>query len=135
MRPSETRVNGVNLEQKCGGCKEFKPLIDFSRDASRPYGVTSQCRECNKKYYQKNKLRIRDVHKQYRENNKEKVAECRKSWELESRYNLTKKQLEKLSENGCEVCGSFDRLHVDHDHITNTVRGILCQKCNIALGH
>lgn len=34
----------------------------------------------------------------------------------------------------CEVCGSSERMHLDHDHITGKARGVLCHKCNIALG-
>lgn len=44
--------------------------------------------------------------------------------------------LERLQGN-CDVCGhdgSHERLCVDHCHTTGKVRGILCQKCNRALG-
>ena len=37
----------------------------------------------------------------------------------------------------CAVCGQQQarHLHVDHDHTTGTVRGLLCHGCNAALGH
>lgn len=38
---------------------------------------------------------------------------------------------------GCFICGRPPRedisLHVDHDHSTGTIRGILCFRCNNAL--
>lgn len=38
----------------------------------------------------------------------------------------------------CAICAaSLDggRTHVDHDHRSGVVRGILCMACNIGLGH
>ena len=32
------------------------------------------------------------------------------------------------------LCGSTKRLCVDHDHMSGNIRGLLCFKCNIALG-
>ena len=47
-----------------------------------------------------------------------------------------------LGQSGkCAVCrrkpsgkGHCSRLHIDHDHATDKVRGLLCSKCNIAIG-
>lgn len=40
----------------------------------------------------------------------------------------------------CAICGTEDpkgrgRFHVDHDHNTGAVRGLLCHGCNTSLGH
>lgn len=37
----------------------------------------------------------------------------------------------------CELCGGWaaTRMHLDHDHKTDTFRGWLCGPCNLGLGH
>lgn len=35
----------------------------------------------------------------------------------------------------CAICGTrTDRMALDHDHATGNIRGILCSRCNVALG-
>jgi len=69
-------------------------------------------------------------------------ARCR--WKYyETRYNLTQGQWQTLfdKQNGC--CAICERpvqntlrgyLHVDHDHKTGRIRGLLCTQCNTGLG-
>ena len=35
----------------------------------------------------------------------------------------------------CEICGAMGVMHIDHDHATNTFRGLLCRHCNYLLGN
>lgn len=38
--------------------------------------------------------------------------------------------------NRCAICeGAMSRPVVDHDHKTGVVRGLLCHRCNVALGY
>jgi hypothetical protein len=60
---------------------------------------------------------------------------------LKRQYNLTPSELGRMvaRQGGkCAVCGAdfldTKRRHVDHDHTTGKVRGLLCQRCNMALG-
>lgn len=65
---------------------------------------------------------------------------------LKRKYGITKEDKERMLKNQgykCAICGkeillfgSSHKLtaHVDHDHKTGKVRGLLCQGCNIGLG-
>jgi len=54
------------------------------------------------------------------------------------KYGLTIEQFAALIErqgNACAICRVVpERFHVDHDHKTGAVRGLLCASCNKALG-
>ena len=58
-------------------------------------------------------------------------------------YGLTERDVALLLElqgGRCAVCGAIESrggqaLHVDHDHGTGRIRGMLCRGCNTALGH
>lgn len=63
---------------------------------------------------------------------------------LKRNYGITPEQWDDLfqSQDGkCASCGDVPpedakrRFHVDHDHSTGAVRGILCHSCNVALGY
>jgi hypothetical protein len=135
----ETRLNENNIEKKCSRCGEFKPLIEFPQRITGYLGTNSSCKECvnnaSLTHYHNTKTREKldsklPYYRKYYKENKEKWRE----YGLNKKYDLTTEEFEKLAENGCHSCGSTDKLCVDHNHITNTVRGILCHNCNTALG-
>ena len=58
--------------------------------------------------------------------------------DLKRRYGLSVMQHKEIldSQNGCcAICGKKAPLVVDHDHADATVRGLLCNQCNLMLGH
>lgn len=62
---------------------------------------------------------------------------------IKNTYGLTKEEFFDMFENQdgkCALCEkvfpgmSKNQLHIDHDHETNKVRGLLCMQCNVGLG-
>jgi hypothetical protein len=53
-------------------------------------------------------------------------------------YGISKEQFEQIvydAYSKCEICGTIPPIfHLDHCHKTNKIRGVLCNKCNQALG-
>lgn len=75
--------------------------------------------------------------KKYRENNIELI----KNQKLIARYGITLEDYNNLlilQNNKCAICLNELKqgrsTHVDHCHNSNKVRGLLCVKCNLALG-
>ena len=66
-------------------------------------------------------------------------AKVNADWQRLKRYGISKDDYAALLEqqsNCCAVCQrEFDRTpHIDHDHETGRVRGLLCYPCNSGLG-
>lgn len=76
--------------------------------------------------------------KWYRQNNLEALRMASREKHYKTKYGISVKQKDLLLENQdykCALCltGLINRgpkTHVDHDHKTGRVRGILCNKCN-----
>jgi len=54
------------------------------------------------------------------------------------KYALTEdayQDLVRLHAGKCALCGEEQKLVVDHDHATGSVRALLCHRCNRGLGH
>lgn len=91
------------------------------------------------------------------DNNPNKVKESKKKYSLKpkenpdhkyeksikARFGLTKKNYDEMllkQNNKCAICNKDisenkgKRFHIDHDHKTNTIRGLLCFRCNFGIG-
>ena len=120
-------------KQCCNTCKQYLPLSQFHKDKTKRGGYKYKCKECTKAYYDEWK----------------KQPGAREAWKRAStRYyekNWTRKkygiELEEFAKMllecnfSCEICFSKENLHIDHDHKTGKVRGILCRGCNHGLGN
>jgi len=145
----------------CSKCKQEKSRIEFYADDRYSNGFTPWCKTCandyrrrwrqtpkgkesqrkaNKKHLQgANGDKSRACHRLYKQGRQGKRAQLR-SW-LKNLYHMTLEDYEKMHEKQgglCAVCrkpnDSGNRLGVDHNHETGAVRGLLCFKCNTALG-
>jgi Recombination endonuclease VII len=62
-----------------------------------------------------------------------------RAWNLKRNYGITVAQYDAMftAQGGvCAICAESveGSLHVDHDHTTDAVRGLLCGNCNTAIG-
>ena len=95
-------------------------------------------------YYQRPETK--KIQKDYYQKNKQHIKQRRKiksREEILKEHNITAKQYQEFlnnQNNKCAICGiNFSdikptSIHIDHDHNTNKIRGILCLNCNIAIG-
>jgi hypothetical protein len=127
----------VNAPRKCTKCGETKQPEEFYPDPTKKItGRRPDCKECNKKSTKKwvTKHQKKTTSRQY-------------FWSVKHKYNLTEERYHAMmsEQNGkCAICLTIPkskrngkttiRMHVDHCHKTNKVRGLLCYKCNSAIG-
>ena len=87
-------------------------------------------------------LGTKEYDKQYRAKNKERLARKRREYHLKTLYNLSQEDyllLYTKQNQSCAICKkelvhNSKSCHIDHCHVTNKVRGLLCSHCNTALG-
>lgn len=78
-----------------------------------------------------------------REDRRARDAEQSRRRELQVKYGITLEDYQDLLDRqggGCAICTGpptkgFRCFDVDHDHETGVVRGLLCRRCNTALGY
>lgn len=117
---------------RCGGTLRYESsrgCVVCGREQKRARNRTPEQKAAAKANLQEWKKNNRDRHLLHRRTSRYKI------------YGLNEQQFDALlaSQNSlCPGCG--DKLfadkatNIDHDHTTGKVRGLLCMRCNIALG-
>lgn len=115
---------------KCGEEKDLSCFGVFKNGRNQNYRET-RCYECKRKisyaYYNVKRTEY---------NATARIREAKHKCKL---HGVTLQWLDdtlKTQNNHCAICGnsSARRLCIDHNHLTNQVRGLLCSKCNFILG-
>lgn len=144
--------------KRCSKCGRLLPLEQFYRQPDGRDGKRADCIDCVKAYRAARYHLVRDEAiaraKAWQKANPERLnayrRERRARPEVKARERATylKRKFgitlatydEMLQVQGgvCAICGRPPRedisLHVDHEHGTGRVRGLLCFRCNNALG-
>jgi hypothetical protein len=108
--------------KRCADCKEVKAYADFPPSKKSRDGRHSHCKVCNNRRSRESRERLYGSSRHYH---------------LMHRYGIGADEFDELvkQQGGvCPLCGRENPEHVDHDHETGKVRGILCFNCNGGLG-
>lgn len=112
----------------CTQCKEHKNEKYFNLSIGNTHAgmICSFCVTTNKKAFKK-----------ARKKSSNRVSHLQLNYGLSLEdYNL----LFNLQNGCCKICerhqSEFDAsLHIDHNHKTKAIRGLLCRDCNIGIGY
>src|SRR5262249_25935193 len=139
----------------CTKCGESKPLTEYYKAATTRDGLRGDCKACFKlraaDWYQDNREHVVARVKKWQAENPGRVAATRarrvrdprreRDQHLRRTFGISLDDYEALlfaQGRACAICGHVPdvgtALHVDHDHRTGLVRGLLCFKCNGGLG-
>jgi hypothetical protein len=99
-----------------------KPLEQFARTKARSSGYHTYCLPCHAARGNETRQRLYGGSREYH---------------LRRRYGIGGAEFDEMlaAQGGrCAICSADNPEHVDHDHRTGWVRGILCFNCNGGLG-
>lgn len=135
-------------DPRCKKCKQVKPLSKFSRDTSRPSGYFPWCSDCAGEGIAAGKFQnpedepnghicpLCDTVVRGHKNRRFDSATCKdRVKSLKTKFNLEVEQYRALVDatgGRCPICQNrVTQWHVDHDHKTRKVTGVVCSACNI----
>ena len=145
-------MSEVQLTKFCIKCEVEKPVSEFGKKkTARKDGLQTYCLKCRSAYAREHKqIRTGRKHSALTEHGKAYQKEYQHGYQHGYQrmrlYYMKLSDYEELLEQQqgvCAICGQSEtsrnqwgakQLAVDHNHQTGDVRGLLCFKCNTALG-
>lgn len=134
----------IEGEKNCAQCFTLKHVLDFSIRRDSSDGRNRICKSCAcdnaKTDRDLNPVKFRERNRAYRGSNLEKVRAYLKDKNLQRDHGITLADFQRIlerQEGRCAICKCVPRgknIHLDHDHLTGKIRGILCVRCNAGLG-
>lgn len=112
----------------CKKCGVEKSISEFTKHINTRDKLKSWCKSCMMEY--ERERRMRNPEKQSERNRK--TALKRYNLDIDGYNAILNKQ-----HGACAICGNKNNgksFHVDHNHQSNLIRGLLCSNCNMALG-
>lgn len=122
-----------NETRKCVDCSRWLPLSDYYKDSKHPSGKEECCKPCARAR-RANGVRKYGPHCE-RGHPATLTPKEHTSGILQSEYLFLLQRQNGVCAICAKTCTSGRKLAVDHCHTTGLVRGLLCMKCNIGLGH
>lgn len=128
--------------RRCGKCGQTKALSEFSRSRNASSWCRSCCAENARLWRAANLEKARDYDRARQDRQRTgKAKEWQRFYRWLTRHGLRPEDYDALfvKQKGlCAICGRSPEegtfLHIDHDHETGRVRGLLCSPCNFGLG-
>lgn len=149
----ERRYSAKFKKYECRSCKnEYAALYReknsvLIKEKYRLYNIKT--RERRQEWIKKDRIENPEKYIKYAKKGYVKNSEEMSIRKIIRKYKTTLehyKYLLERSENKCEICGEKEtrktgksprttRLSLDHCHILNKVRGLLCHTCNVGIGN
>lgn len=128
------------LGKVCSACKHWWPYERFYYERRSKDGRASRCMTCNYKQVTKWKKSHPTAVRKVNQRHQKDYAERRRELKRFRLYGVTPEDFSALKsrqKNKCGICCALLTAcaHVDHDHSSKKVRGLLCHRCNLGLGH
>ena len=155
----QKRYREVNQERIRQRKQEYyrKNREEILRTQKEKYSINSdwkeKCRRRGHEYQVAHRAQMGEYCKKRYEENKDEILGQQRAWyhankqvvsdrTLLRTYGIARPEFDALlvfQGGGCAICGAktcggMGRFHVDHNHETKEIRGLLCHRCNTAIG-